>query len=120
MLCAAAVLSRVLSEAVLSRVLSEAHGGARPPSCACLLIRSLTGAWLQFKNWSLDFASVPQHLKADTNLEEQEGLIRQAQRLCSQLVGLIHTDVLSVKSFNTDSRSATKSTVGIMLTCVRA
>jgi hypothetical protein len=86
--------------------------------CACLQIRSLTDAWLQFKNWSLDFASVPQHLKADTNLEEQEGLIRQAQRLCSQLVSLIHTDVLSVKSFSTDSRSATSSTVGIMLTYV--
>ena len=72
----------------------------------------------QFKNWNLDFASVPEHLRADTNLDEQTGLIRQAQRLCSQLVSLIHSDVLSVKSFNTSSKGATLSTVGIMLTYV--
>lgn len=72
------------------------------------------------KSWSVDSTSIPEKLKVGTNMKEQEGLIREAQRLCSQLVDIIHSDVLSVKSFASSSKSSTQSTVGIMLTCVLA
>jgi hypothetical protein len=66
----------------------------------------------------VDFTSIPEKLKVGPNMKEQESLMREVQRLCSQMVDIIHSDVLSVKIFSSSCKSSTQSTVGIMLTCV--
>ena len=47
-------------------------------------------------------------------MKEQESLIREVQRLCSQMVDIIHSDVLSVKTFASSCKSSTQSTVPSM------
>jgi len=70
----------------------------------------------KFKDWSLNFSAIPDSLKSGTNIVQQEGLIRESQQLCTSVVNIIHTDVLSVKRGTSTSKGNTLSTVGIMLT----
>ena len=69
-----------------------------------------------FRDWTFNFASIPDSVKADTNIGQQEGLIREAKRLCEQLVDIIHGDVLSVQKYTSKIKGSSMSTVGIMLT----
>jgi len=88
----------------------------RPIVCLSLSF-SLPLSLPQFKEWDIQFYSRAQYDNVELPaIAESEGLIRQSQQLCSALVEIIHSDVLSVRKRISTQGSSTRSTVGIMLT----
>ena len=90
----------------------------RPIVCLSLSFSlPLALSLLQFKEWDIQFYSKAQYESVELPaIAESEGLIRQSQQLCSALVEIIHSDVLSVRTRTSTQGSSTRSTVGIMLT----
>ena len=90
----------------------------RPIVCLCLSFSlPLALSLPQFKEWDIQFYSRAQYESVELPaIAESESLIRQSQQLCSALVEIIHSDVLSIRKRISTQGSSTRSTVGIMLT----